>query len=159
MVIRKGYEDRGYARRARRMERAKERAMKACREERQRRDALGRNGKFRKRGSIHYEALAEAVAQEGPEVLSAAADGYWKDMERANPWMMIDGTPEDGNSLNGHKGCHGKVAKRYVHGKGWMEWKDGGWRRVEDRGKTLRREGAEKQEKREEGAKKGEKER
>lgn len=130
MLLKRPYEDDGYGARAARMERVKARAMRACAEERQRRDALGRNAKFRKRGSVHYEALAEAVAQEGPEVLSAAADGYWKDMERANPWMMIDGKPEDGNSLNGHRGRHGKVAKRYIPGKGWHEWRNGRWQRT-----------------------------
>ena len=130
MLLKKGYEDRGYARRAARMQRAKERAIEACREERSRRDAMGRNGKFRKRGSVHFEALAEAVRQEGPEVLGAAAEGYWRDMERANPWMMIDGKPEDGNSINGHRGRHGVVAKRYVPGKGWHEWRNGRWERV-----------------------------
>jgi len=130
MLIKKPYEDAGYAKRKAGMARAKDAAMRACADERRRRDALGRNGRFRKRGSVHFDALAEAVRTEGPEVLSAAAASYWRDMERANPWMMIDGAPEDGNSINGHKGRHGKVAKRYVHGKGWYEWRDGGWRKI-----------------------------
>ena len=127
MLLKTAYEDKGYAARAAGMARAKASAMRACAAERQRRSALGVNGRFRKRGSVHYEALAEAVAQEGPEVLSAAADDWWKDMERANPWMMIDGKPEDGNSLNGHRGRHGKVSMRYVSGVGWMRWRKGGW--------------------------------
>lgn len=126
MVLKTAYEDRGYAKRAARMERVKGAAMRACADERRRRDALGRNARFRKRGSVHYEALAEAVAQEGPEVLSAGAEGYWRDMERANPWMMIDGKPEDGNSINGHRGRHGKVSMRYVRGR-WHRWRNGRW--------------------------------
>lgn len=126
MVLKAAYEDRGYAERAARMERAKASAMRACADERARRDAQGRNAKFRKRGSVHYEALAEAVRAEGPEVLSASAEGYWRDMERANPWMMIDGRPEDGNSLNGHRGRHGKVSMRRVGGK-WYRWRKGRW--------------------------------
>ena len=127
MVLKTAYEDRGYAARKAGMERAKGAAMRACAAERSRRDALGRNGRFRKRGSVHYEALAEAVRTEGPEVLSAAADGYWRDMERANPWMMIDGAPEDGNSINGHRGRHGKVSMRWTAKTGWMRWRKGKW--------------------------------
>ena len=130
MLLKKGYEDAGYGERKAQMERAKGRAMRACAEERRRRDALGRNGKFRKRGSVHFEALAEAVRTEGPEVLSAAAEGYWRDMERANPWMMIDGKAEDGNSANGHRCRQGKVAKRYIPGKGWHEWRNGTWEKI-----------------------------
>ena len=131
MVLKTAYEDATYGERKAGMARAKDAAMRACARERRRRDALGRNGKFRKRGSVHFDALAEAVRTEGPEVLSAAAASYWRDMERANPWMMIDGAPEDGNSINGHKGRHGKVSMRYVCGKGWMRWRKGGWERVE----------------------------
>jgi len=127
MLIKKAYEDAGYTKRKADMARAKDAAMRACAVERRRRDAMGRNGKFRKRGSVHFEALAEAVRTEGPEVLSAAGASYWRDMERANPWMMIDGAPEDGNSLNGHKNRHGVVAKRYIPGKGWYEWRNGRW--------------------------------
>lgn len=129
MLLKKGYEDKGYAARATDMAKAKASAMRACAAERSRRDALGRNGKFRKRGSVHYEALAEAVLTEGPEVLSAAAEGYWRDMERANPWMMIDGAPEDGNSINGHRGRHGKVSMRRVNGK-WYRWRSGRWQEM-----------------------------
>ena len=129
MLLKKAYEDTGYAARAAGMAKAKASAMRACARERQRRDALGRNGRFRKRGSVHYEALAEAVRTEGPEVLSAAAAGYWKDMERANPWMMIDGKPEDGNSPNGHRNRHGKVSMRWTAATGWMRWRKGRWER------------------------------
>lgn len=143
MVLKTAYEDATYGERKAGMARAKDAAMRACARERQRRDALGRNGRFRKRGSVHYEALAEAVRTEGPEVLSAAADGYWKDMERANPWMMIDGKPESGDSLNGHRNRHGKVSKRYIESKGWFEWRNGRWERM-DRCKTLKSEEARK---------------
>ena len=63
-------------------------------------------------------------------MLSAAAASYWRDMERANPWMMIDGEPEDGNSLNGHKNRHGVVAKRWTAKMGWMRWRKGRWEKV-----------------------------
>ena len=32
-------------------------------------------------------ALMNAVAAEGPEVLSNAADGYWRDMGKRYPWL------------------------------------------------------------------------
>ena len=32
-------------------------------------------------------ALMNAVAAEGPEVLSSAADGYWRDMGKRYPWL------------------------------------------------------------------------
>ncbi len=126
MVISRKREDRSYGRRCAAMAAAKSAAMRGCAQERERRAARGANGRFRKRSSVHFEALAEAVRTEGPEVLSAAAKGYWRDMERANPWMMIDGTPEDGNSINGRYGRHGKVSKRYANGK-WHEWRNGRW--------------------------------
>ena len=126
MVIGKAYEDTGHAAHVAGMERAKAAAMAACRAERARRGAMGSNPRFRKRSSVHADALAEAIRTEGPEVMGPAAAGYWRDMERANPWMVVDGRPEDGNSLNGRYGRHGKVSRRFAGGK-WHRWRDGRW--------------------------------
>ena len=135
MLIKQKWTDRTYGARAASMQRAKEAAMRHCKAEREKRSALGSNAKFRKGDSVHFDALAEAVRTEGPEVLSAAAKGYWDDMKRANPWMCIDGEVPDGNSPNGHRGRHGVVKERYVAGYGWMHWENGEWQPGEATGR------------------------
>lgn len=135
MLIKQKWNDPTFGARKASMRRAKEAAMRHCRLEREKRSARGSNAKFRKGDSVHFDALAEAVRSEGPEVLSAAAKGYWDDMKRANPWMCIDGEVPDGNSANGHRGRHGVVKERYVAGIGWMHWENGEWQPGEATGR------------------------
>lgn len=135
MLIKQKWNDPTFGARKASMRRAKEAAMRHCRMEREKRKARGSNAKFRKGDSVHFDALAEAVRSEGPEVLSAAAKGYWDDMKRANPWMCIDGKVPDGNSTNGHRGRHGVVKERYVAGIGWMHWENGEWQPGEATGR------------------------
>lgn len=135
MLIKQKWNDPTFGARKASMRRAKEAAMRHCRMEREKRKARGSNAKFRKGDSVHFDALAEAVRSEGPEVLSAAAKGYWDDMKRANPWMCIDGEVPDGNSRNGHRGRHGVVKERYVAGIGWMHWENGEWQPGEATGR------------------------
>ena len=46
---------------------------------------------------------------------------------RKYPWQAPDGRPRGTDSVNGHRCRQGKVSRRYIPGKGWYRWKDGGW--------------------------------
>ena len=136
MVIAKKYEDPTVATRQREMDAAKKASMEHCRELAEKRRACGCRKGQGLVGGIHYDALMEAVKQEGPEVLGAAAKGWWDDMKRMNPWMCADGCVPDGNSVNGHRGRHGVVRERFMRGR-WWKWEHGEWvpaRQVEKKG-------------------------
>lgn len=77
-------------------------------------------------GKMDQAVFMEAVRQEGPEVLSPAAQGYWDDMTRLYPHLSLNGRVPDGRSLNGRYGRQGKVSKRWVRGV-WYIWDNGGW--------------------------------
>ena len=109
------------------METAKAETAAAMKDLAARREAAGAKPGEGRVGGVHIKALMAAVQSEGPEVLSASADGWWNDMKRAYPWMCADGRVPDGNSLNGRYGRHGKVSRRYWRGA-WWKWERGEWR-------------------------------
>ena len=79
------------------------------------------------RSSISKEAFFNAVRTEGPEVLTEAGEGYWRDMERRYPHLNLTKYGDTGDSPNGHKNRWGNVSERYVAGKGWFVWRGGRW--------------------------------
>ena len=99
--------------------------MKTLRE--QRRAAGAKPGEGRV-GGWHIDAVMNAVASAGPEVLSSAAKGYWDDMKRLYPEACADDNIPGTDSANGHKNRLGVVKERYRAGR-WEHWdkKRGEW--------------------------------
>ena len=63
---------------------------------------------------IDTVAAMNAVDAEGPDVLTAAGDEYWRDMRRRHPW--IDTMPDRGAvSVRAMRNRHGRVAWRKVY--------------------------------------------
>lgn len=114
--------DATYGARQRKMERAKAATAAAMKDLAAKRSAAGAKSGEGRVGGVHIDAVMEAINQEGPEVMSQAASGWWEDQKRLNPWMCADGVVPDGNSPNGRYGRHGKVRERYVAGRGWEHW-------------------------------------
>lgn len=83
------------------------------------------------RSSVSREAFFNAVKTEGPEVLTEAGEGYWRDMERRYPHMNLTKYGDTGDSPNGHKNRWGNVSERYVAGKGWFVWRNGRFEHVD----------------------------
>ena len=120
--------DKAMAREQRALDRAKAESFKAMKELRETRKALGKNKRRGLVGQLHYDALMNAVEQEGPEVLSAAGMDYFEHEARENPWMTLDGKAPSKDSINGHRCRIGKVKEKYMNGR-WYHWdaKAGGW--------------------------------
>lgn len=64
---------------------------------------------------ISSTAFFNAVNQEGPEVATAAGEGYFRDMRRLYPWIG-DGAIE-GSSANGMANRLGRVREKTVYHK------------------------------------------
>ena len=92
--------------------------MKTLREQRR---AVGAKPGEGRVGGWHIDAVMNAVATEGPEVLSGAAKGYWDDMRRLYPEMCADERVPGTDSINGHACKYGKVKERWIHGV-WHKW-------------------------------------
>lgn len=111
-----------------RMDHAKEVCYREMKDLAAKRKAVGAKPGEGRIGGVHRDALFEAVRQEGPEVLSSAAKGWWDDQKRLNPWMCADGVVPGTDSINGHRNRLGKVSERWMKGK-WYHWdsKVGDW--------------------------------
>jgi hypothetical protein len=72
---------------------------------------IGRTGRMTH--SVDLDAAMCAVNNEGPDVLSAAADGYWADQRRRYPWIDCD--PDTRGSV-GLRNRLGRVKERTVYG-------------------------------------------
>jgi len=73
------------------------------------------------RMSISPEAVANAVRTEGPEVMEAAGEGYWRDMRRMYP--HLDMQPD---RTKGRQTRFGKATMRQRGGR-WERYIDGRW--------------------------------
>jgi hypothetical protein len=104
-----------------RLDAARKFAAAEMRELRERRGAAGAKRGEGRVGGWHVEAVMNAVATEGPEVLSSAASGYWNDMRRLYPEMCADGAPPGTNSANGRANRYGKCRERMRNGR-WEHW-------------------------------------
>jgi len=102
-----------------RMDAARAMAAAEMKELRQRREAVGAKKGEGRVGGWHREAVMNAIASEGPEVLGSDAKGYWDDMKRLYPEMSADGAIPGTDSVNGHVGRMGKVKEKYFRGKWW----------------------------------------
>ena len=111
-----------------RMDAAKAEAHAAMKDLAAQRQAVGAKAGEGRVGGVHREALFEAIRQEGPEVLSSAAQSWWDDQKRMNPWMCADGHVPGCDSINGHRNRIGKVRER-MRGGHWEHWdaKLGDW--------------------------------
>lgn len=89
-----------------RVEAAKKADIARARETRRMDGRIGKTGRLDRR--VHVDAVMNAVDSEGPEVLSRAADGYWRDQERLYPWIS---TRPAGpvQSANGMRNRFGRV--------------------------------------------------
>lgn len=104
-----------------RLDAAREFAAKEMKELRERREAVGAKPGEGRVGGWHRDAVFNAIAQEGPEVMTSAADGYWRDMKRLYPESCADGRVPGTDSLNGHGNRYGRVKERYRAGR-WEHW-------------------------------------
>ncbi len=85
-----------------------QRIAKMCRHE----------GKEGKRASMHRETFFNAVDIEGPDVVTEAGEGYWKDMYRKYPWLTVGGMGvDDGQNAAGTRNRFGRVSKRKRRGR------------------------------------------
>lgn len=75
------------------------------------------------RMSISPEAVRNAVATEGPEVMTAAGQGYWRDMQRMYPHLNMQ---PDGGGCCDRVTRFGKATLRKRGGR-WERWVDGQW--------------------------------
>lgn len=91
------------------------------------------------RMSISPEAVANAIATEGPEVMSEAGKGYWDDMRKMYP--HLDMQPDTGGA-DSPKTRYGKATLR-MRGGIWYRRVDGQWKPLHDAGlpQTGNREG------------------
>ena len=123
-----------YERECARMEREKSMEIAASKELIRKRRELGLAGKREGRvGARSRHAVLNAMRTMGKEIMTPEGEDYWRFLRRRYPWQNTDGVPESTDSANGHRNRHGKVSKRYVPGKGWMVWKDGTWKREEEK--------------------------
>lgn len=93
-------------------------AMKDLRAQRQ---AVGAKPGEGRVGGWHESAILNAIATEGPEVLSSAANSYWDDMRRMYPEMCADDRIPGTNSLDGTKNKYGRTKER-MRGGIWEHW-------------------------------------
>ena len=116
-----------------RMQREKKLEIDASKALQRQRRELGLEGKREGRvGAKSRHAVLHAVRTMGKEILTEQGEDYWRFLRRKYPWQNPDGVPESTDRVNGHRNRFGKVARRYVPGKGWMRWERGTWRREED---------------------------
>jgi len=99
-----------------RMDAARAFAAAEMKELRERRAAAGAKHGEGRTGGWHIDAVMNAVATEGPDVLSGAAAGYWDDMRRLYPEMCADGAPPGTDSANGRKNRLGVVKLKWIRG-------------------------------------------
>ena len=92
--------------------------MKSLREQRKAAGAKKGQGRI---GGWHVDAVMNAIASEGPEVMTAAAKGYWDDMKRRYPEMCADDAIPGTDSANGHRNRLGKVREKWIKGQ-WYHW-------------------------------------
>lgn len=76
------------------------------------------------RMSISPEAVANAIRTEGPEVMTEAGAGYWKDMRRMYPHLDLQPDKGGGNMTR-----FGRVTQRKI-GDTWWKRVDGEWVRA-----------------------------
>lgn len=81
---------------------------------------------------MSQEALQRIIAAEGPEVMTAAAEGYWRDQDKRFPHLTAR-TLNERRIFNGfgsgRRGDANPRRMRLVNGV-WMERKNGQWRRA-----------------------------
>jgi hypothetical protein len=92
--------------------------MKTLKEQRK---AVGAKKGQGRVGGWHVDAVMNAIASEGPEVMTAAAKGYWDDMKRLYPEMCADEAVPGTDSLNGARNKYGRVKEKWIKGK-WYHW-------------------------------------
>ena len=99
--------------------------MKTLKEQRK---AVGAKKGQGRVGGWHVDAVMNAIASEGPEVMTAAAKGYWDDMKRLYPEMCADEAVPGTDSLNGARNKYGRVKEKWIKGK-WYHWDEklGDW--------------------------------
>lgn len=106
------------------------RAMAAAemKELRERRKAAGAKKGEGRVGGWHIDAVMNAIASEGPEVMTSAAKGYWDDMKRRYPEACADDNIPGTDSANGHRNRYGVVRERWRNGH-WEHFdkKTGEW--------------------------------
>ena len=113
-----------------RMKREKKMEIEASKALHRQRRELGMEGRREGRvGAKSRHAVLNAVRTMGKEVLTEEGADYWRFLERKYPWQALDGRPENTDSINGHRCRQGKVARRYIPGKGWYVWERNGWRK------------------------------
>ena len=110
------------------MDRKRAFVAEEMKELRQRREAAGAKPGEGRVGGWHRDAVLNAIESEGPEVMSAAAEGYWRDMTRLYPEACADGRVPGTDSINGQYNRYGRVRERFVGGR-WVHWDDraNGW--------------------------------
>ena len=99
------------------LDQARAYAAAEMKELRERRRAAGAKKGEGRVGGWHIDAVMNAVATEGPEVLSGAAKGYWDDMKRLYPEACADDAVPGTDSANGHKNRLGVVKERWRGGR------------------------------------------
>lgn len=62
---------------------------------------------------VGVTAFMNAVQTEGPEVATAAGEGYWRDMDRRYPWIAAERVFPGGGMLT----RWGRVKERTVYGR------------------------------------------
>lgn len=105
----------------RRLDAARAFAAAEMKDLRARREAAGAKPGEGRIGGWHMDAVMNAVASEGPEVLSSAAKGYWDDMRRLYPEMCADGRVPGTDSANGRGNRFGRVREKFMRGA-WWHW-------------------------------------
>ena len=100
-------------------------AMKELREQRKAAGAKRGEGRV---GGVHIDAVMNAIATEGPEVMTSAAKGYWDDMKRMYPEISADDSIPGTDSANGRRNKYGVVKERWRNGR-WEHFdkKRGEW--------------------------------
>lgn len=87
---------------------------------------VGRTGRHAL--SVGQAAYFNALRTEGPEVATAAGDGYWRDMVRRHPHLRGGGVYDStALSANGEVSRLGRVTQRYRDGKWWRRDERGRW--------------------------------
>ena len=123
-----------YERECARMEREMSMEIAASKALMRKRRELGIAGKREGRvGARSRHAVLNAMRTEGKEIMTPEGEDYWHFLRRKYPWQNPDGVPESTDSANGHRNRFGKVARRFLPGKGWYVWKDNGWRKEEEK--------------------------
>lgn len=103
------------------MDAARQFAAKEMAELRAQRKASGAKPGEGRVAGWHRDAVFNAIAKYGPEVMTSAASGFWDDQKRSYPEMCADDRVPGTDSVNGHKCRMGKVSEKFIHGK-WWHW-------------------------------------